>query len=305
MKILMIGLGSIGKKHVNALKSILPSAQIFALRSIRNSEIHPGVTNIYNLDEIELIAVDFAIISNPTSEHKKTIEHLIEYAIPLFIEKPVYSSLDIEDVINTVVSKGIKSYVACNLRFLDCIKFVKEKLSMTQNKRLNEVNVYCGSYLPDWKPGIDFRNTYSANPELGGGVHIDLIHELDYLYWLFGTPKSVTRNFKNQSSLAIMAFDYANFMLDYDGFCANVVLNYYRRVPKRTLELVFDDETWEIDLLKNQIICNSKTVFSSEQRIADTYHTQMEYFINCLNEKTNTFNTVSNAYDVLKICLGK
>jgi len=303
MKILIIGLGSIGKKHVNALKSILPGAEIFALRSIKNSEIHPGITNIYNFDEIESIVVDFAIIANPTSEHKKTIEQLIEYRIPLFIEKPIYSLLDIEDAVNTVISKGIKTYVACNLRFLDCIKFIKEKLPHMQNKKLNEVNVYCGSYLPDWRPCIDFRNTYSANPELGGGVHIDLIHELDYLYWLFGIPKSVTRKFKNQSSLAISAYDFANYILDYDGFCANVVLNYYRRDSKRSLELVFNDETWEIDLLKNQIICNNQTIFSSKQRITDTYNSQMEYFINSLNEKTNTFNTVSDAYDVLKICL--
>jgi predicted dehydrogenase len=172
-----------------------------------------------------------------------------------------------------------------------------------QSKRLNEVNVYCGSYLPDWRPNIDFRKTYSAIPELGGGVHIDLIHELDYLYWLFGMPKGVKRNFRSQSSLSILSFDYANYLLDYNGFCANVVLNYFRREPKRNLELVFDDETWNIDLLKNQITCNHQTIFSSEQRIADTYPLQMEYFIDSIKEKESTFNTISDAYNVLKICL--
>ncbi len=303
MKILVVGLGSIGKKHVKTIRSLQPQAEIFALRSIRNSKMYPGITNIYNPDEIESIVIDFAIIANPTSEHKKTIEQLIQYGFPLFIEKPIHSSLDIEDLVNSVKNKGIHTYVACNLRFLNCIKFINEKLPLMQNKKLNEVNVYCGSYLPDWRPSIDFRNTYSANPELGGGVHIDLIHELDYLYWLFGIPKSVTRKLKNQSSLAISAFDFANYILDYDGFCVNIVLNYYRRDSKRSLELVFNDETWEIDLLKNQIICNSRTIFSSEQRIADTYQTQMAYFIDSMNEKNNTFNTISDAYNVLKICL--
>lgn len=305
MKVLIIGLGSIGKKHVKAIKSIRPNAEIFALRSTINAGIFPGVTNIFKIEEIESIVIDFAIIANPTSEHRSTIAQLIPFGFPLFIEKPISSSLDIEDLVNSVGSKGISTYVACNLRFLECIKFIKDKLPLIPNKKLNEVNVYCGSYLPEWRPNVDFRETYSANPELGGGVHIDLIHELDYLYWLFGVPKYVTRKFKNQSSLAISAYDYANYMLDYDGFCANVVLNYYRRDPKRSLELVFEDETWEIDLLKNQIICNSKTIFSSEQKIADTYQTQMAYFINSMNEKTNSFNTVSDAYDVLKICLGQ
>jgi len=167
------------------------------------------------------------------------------------------------------------------------------------------VIVYCGSYLPDWRPNADFRKKYSANTELGGGVHIDLIHELDYLYWLFGAPKDVNRIFRSQSSLAISSYDYANYVLDYNGFCASVVLNYYRRDPKRTLELVFDDETWNIDLLKNQITCKNRILFSSEQRIADTYQTQMEYYIRSLSKKTDTFDTISDAYTILKICLAQ
>lgn len=303
MKVLIIGLGSIGKKHLNTINSILTNSSIFALRSKIDAEEFPGITNIYDLIEIGSVTIDFAIISNPTSGHKKTIAQLIPFGIPLFIEKPLYSSLDIEDLVNLVETKGINTYVACNLRFLDCIRFVKNKLSQSQYQKLNEVNVYCGSYLPDWRPNVDFRKNYSANAELGGGVHIDLIHELDYLYWFFGIPKTVNYKFKNHSSLAISSLDYANYILDYNDFCASVVLNYYRRDSKRTLELVFEDETWNIDLLKNQITCDNQILFSSEQRIEDTYQTQMEYYIHCLSEKKDTFNTISDAYNVLKICL--
>jgi len=305
MKILIVGLGSIGKKHVKVIKSILPNAEIFALRSKINAEYLPGVTNIFNLVEIASFTIDFAIIANPTSEHKKTITQLIPFGFPLFIEKPIYSSLDIEDLVVSANKNEISTYVACNLRFLDCIRFIKDKLPLMPNKKLNEVNVYCGSYLPNWRPTVDFRKTYSANAMLGGGVHIDLIHELDYLYWLFGTPKEVKRNFRSQSSLAISSYDYANYILDYEGFCAGVVLNYYRREPKRTLELVFDDETWNIDLLINQITCKNQILFSSDQRIADTYQTQMEYYIRCLSKKADTFDTMSDAYAVLKICLAQ
>ena len=302
MKVLIVGLGSIGRKHLKSINSIIPKAEIFALRSSIYAEEYPSVTNIFKIEEIETVAIDFAIIANPTSEHKKTIEQLISFGFPLFIEKPIYSSLNIEDLVNSVESKGINTYVACNLRFLDCIRFIKDNLQFT-SKKLNEVNVYCGSYLPDWRPNINFRQTYSANVELGGGVHTDLIHELDYLYWIFGFPESVVRKFKNHSSLAITAFDYANYILEYDHFCASVILNYYRKDSKRTLELVFDDETWNVDLLKNQIICNNLVLFSSEQRIADTYQTQMEYFIHCLAEEKGTFNTITDAFKVLKICI--
>ena len=305
MKILIIGLGSIGKKHVIALKAIQPNAEVYALRSKSKAESFEEVKNIYSYEEISAINPDFAIIANPTSLHKQTIENLIKYSFPLFIEKPISSSLNIENTANTVVNKGIQTYVACNLRFLDCIKYIKESLAKEPAKRLNEVNVYCGSYLPDWRPNIDFRKNYSSIPELGGGVHLDLIHELDYIYWLFGLPKATQKNFRSQSSLGISVFDYANYVMDYSGFCANVVLNYYRKDTKRTLELVFEDETWEIDLLKNTITSNNKIIFSSDQKMTDTYIEQMKYFVSCVIEKSESFNTIFDSYNVLNICIDK
>jgi predicted dehydrogenase len=304
MKVLIVGLGSIGKKHVKAIKAIAPASEIFALRSRQNAEKYLDVTNIYNINEIVLSVYDFVIIANPTAKHKKIIAQMVPYGFPMFIEKPVHSSLDIKDEINAIDENGNLTYVACNLRFLSCIQFVKDKLTSTQIRKINEVNVYCGSYLPDWRPDINFRETYSANAELGGGVHIDLIHELDYIYWLFGMPGDVTRVFKNQSSLAITSFDYANYTLAYDGFCASVVLNYYRRDAKRSLELVFEDEIWNVNLLTNQISSNNEIIYSSNQQIADTYYEQMNYFINCIKWKKNTFNTIADAYNVLEICLG-
>jgi predicted dehydrogenase len=186
---------------------------------------------------------------------------------------------------------------------LDCIRYIKTQLKHLKDKRINEVNVYCGSYLPEWRPGVDYKSTYSAIPELGGGVHLDLIHELDYLYWLFGNPVAVNRTYRNSSTLGIAAFDYANYLMDYDRFCANVILNYFRKEPKRSMEIVFADETWEIDLLRNQVVCNNKILFTSHQRIADTYIPQIKYFIDCINSKSKTMNTVNDAFNVLKICI--
>ena len=305
MNVLIIGLGSIGKIHVDVIKQLNQDIVIFALRSKEDADQYLDVINIYDSEMIPSIHIDFVIISNPTSEHKKTIEMIIQYDLPMFIEKPIDSSLEIKKYVIKIIEKGLPNYVACNLRFLDCIRFVKDRLNSNQTNKLNEVNVYCGSYLPEWRANPDFRKTYSAIAELGGGVHIDLIHELDYLYWFFGLPNEVNRTFKSQSSLFISSYDYANYILDYDGFCTSVVLNYYRKDSKRNLELVFEDETWNVDLLKNQIICNNQIIFSSEQRISDTYKLQMEYFINCLNSRNDTFNTVSNAYNVLKICLAQ
>lgn len=303
MKILIIGLGSIGKKHLQSIQSIFPDAEFFAFRFNKNAEQINGVINVFDFNDLVSIQIDFAIISNPTSEHKKTILQLVPFGFPLFIEKPVYYNLDLNDVIEFVNKNNILTYVACNLRFLDCLIYIKNTLSRLVGKKINEVNIYCGSYLPDWRPGTDYRKIYSASAGLGGGVHLDLIHELDYIYWLFGYPNSVKSHLKNNSSLEISSYDYANYLLDYNGFCASVVLNYYRRDPRRTLEIIFEDETWNVDLLKNCITCNNNIIFSSEQRIKDTYLPQMKYFTQCVINKENTFNSVSDAFNVLKICL--
>jgi predicted dehydrogenase len=300
MNVLIVGLGSIAQKHIGVLNTINQSFTLYALRSSNPSNKVEEISNIYSLEELNNIPIDFAIISNPTSEHKNTILSLLSLKCPLFIEKPLYHQSDIEDVINKVKELDLLTYVACNLRFLDCLKYVKDKIHTT-GKRINEVNVYCGSYLPEWR-NSDFRTNYSAISSLGGGVHLDLIHELDYLYWIFGVPVEVHFVLKNNSSLAIEAIDYANYCLDYDTFCANVVLNYYRRDYKRTFEIVFEDETWLINLTKNEIACNGNTIFSSEQKVNETYLEQMKYFIGLLNSGNSaSSNTIHDAYNVLKI----
>lgn len=303
MNVLLIGLGSIGKKHVAALKSIDRTIQIFALRSTTNAELNEDVANIFTLKEIENVDIDFAIIANPTSEHTKTIKSLIEYDFPLFIEKPLSAQLDVDEIISTIQEKGTATYIACNLRFLDSLNYVRKHLTEKEAPRINEINVYCGSYLPLWRKEGDFRQSYSANADLGGGVHIDLIHEIDYLYWLLGSPNEIKRHFTSKSNLDINAVDYANYLLEYERFNASVILNYYRRDAKRTLEIVFDEATWMIDIIKNNVSINGKIVYASNQTIADTYQNQMNYFINCLKEGHDTFNNIENAYNVLKICI--
>lgn len=301
MRVLIIGLGSIAKKHIAALRKLEPTVEIIALRSSTQAKPVGGVCDIYSWEEIMgLGKIDFAIISNPTSEHVVTIEKLTAYNIPLFIEKPLNSQVVDDALVHEIEAKGMLTYIACNLRFLECLQEAKK---IADSQRINEVNVYCGSYLPDWRPGVDFRTVYSAVLELGGGVHIDLIHEIDYVYWLFGAPRKTHSFFTNHSSLDIRAYDYANYLFEYEAYSANIILNYYRRDYKRTLEMLTDSATYYVDLAKNTITRNGEIVFSSEQTIIDTYESQMAYFIGCVKQENNTFNPIHIANDILKICL--
>lgn len=299
MKILIVGLGSIALKHIHAIREIVPDSEIISIRSSRESKYVDGVTDFYSYEELPS-DFDFALISNPTSKHIETIKKLVPFRKPLLIEKPLSDSVEIETSVLNLDSTGVLTYVGCNLRFLESIRFVKDWL--TQRKPyVNEVNVYCGSYLPDWRPGVDYRKCYSAIPELGGGVHIDLIHEIDYVYWLFGKPKIVEKRFTNSSVLGIRSIDYANYTLGYDTFTAQIILNYYRKDSKRQMEIITDFGTLTVDLLNNRVSLDNAIIFQSNQRIADTYKAQMEYFISNVKANRVMMNTIKDAYNVLQI----
>ncbi|CAM1341410.1 Gfo/Idh/MocA family protein [Tenacibaculum amylolyticum] len=299
MKVLIIGLGSIAKKHVLALRRINPLVKIYALRHKIKAE-EDNIHHIYSYEEIESLKPDFIIVSNPTNVHYKTLNEISRLEIPLFIEKPLFNSIG-EKELNLVESldKSNSTYIACNLRFHKGLLKMKDLL---KDKRVEEVNIYCGSYLPNWRPNKDFRKIYSANKEEGGGVHIDLIHELDYLYWFFGEPLKVKKTFTNLSSLNISAYDYANYLWLYKEFNANIILNYYRKNSKRTFEVLTTEGTYLLDLIENKIWFDEENVYSEKQDLLETYEDQMRYFIKNALGKKNTFNTVKEGYKILNLC---
>lgn len=308
MRIVFIGIGSIAKKHIKAIRKIEPRADVFALRSSRDAEPYENIKDFYDHEDIKSISPDFIIISNPTSKHYETVKRLLPFRIPLFIEKPVFADLGHEETIKEIEENELLTYVACDMRFMDCLLWLHQYMQEhRKDVRINEINVYCGSYLPEWRPGTDFRKCYSAIPELGGGVHIDLIHDVDYVYWIFGKPQNHSAIFRNVSSLNIRAYDYANFNLEYPAYSANIVLNYYRRDAKRYMEILFEDCTWTVDMLKNEITSSTgELIYRSEQTGADEYEAQMRYFMDLVkNGATYSMNSASEAYDVLKICLNE
>ncbi len=300
MKVIIIGLGSIAKKHIIALKEYDKNIEIVALRHSNKSSKYEGVRDIYSFEDIFLEKPDFVIVSNPTNKHYTTLLKLSECKIPLFIEKPVFANIgEQQKKLVEEIAENVPTYVACNLRFQTGLIKMRELL---YERKIEEVNSYCGSYLPNWRPNVDFRKVYSANAEMGGGVHIDLIHELDYLYWIFGKPQFVKSIFKNNSTLGITAIDYANYLLEYDVFCANVVLNYYRKDVKRTFEVLTDKGTYELDLITNSIKFNGEIIFVEEEKELKTYIAQMKFFIEEVL-KGNKFNNIQEGYKILELCL--
>jgi predicted dehydrogenase len=301
MKVLIIGIGSIAQKHIEALRLLEPAIELFGLRSTKQSTHKEGVIDVYSWKEVPS-DLDFIIISNPTSEHYKAIEQAIEFKVPLFIEKPSLANLEgSEKLLKAIEQHKITTYIAFPLRFNPVVQWLKTNLL---DKRVVELSAYCGSYLPDWRPGQDYTTTYSAHKNLGGGVHLDLIHELDYVTWLLGLPVKADSFFSKVSNLNIDTFDSAHYWLAYKNKNASVTLNYYRRDAKRELTIVMDADTWVADLLTNEIKDQTGTIiFKANLSQKSMYYDQMNYFIECLTTGKTPMNSLRESLKVVEICL--
>lgn len=306
MRILIIGLGSIAKTHISVLKSLYPNCVILAYRSSINTFNNiEGVLNIYSFEEVK-DQLDFIIISNPSSLHGMSILDSLLFKVPIFIEKPVLSSLlHSENILNIINKNNTITYVACNLRFNPALIFLKNLISNNLINTINEVNIYCGSYLPDWRPNVDFKDSYSSHSNLGGGVDLDLIHEIDYAIWLFGLPNSYSSFKSSSSTLEIESFDYANYNLIYNNFTVNIKLNYYRRDKKREIEILTQNDTLLVDLNNSKIssLVSKSEIFSTDYNIYDTYLDQMKYFVESIESNMQPMNSFEEGLETLKIAL--
>ena len=199
MRIAFIGLGSIAQKHITAIKKIELKTSFYAVRHQDNAIPIEGIENtkLYSLARLNLDAI---ILSNPSVYHSKFIEELAPLGIPLMVEKPICISHKQWKALSCLDSKKLPIiYTACNLRFHPLIQFLKNYLE-EKKENIYEVNAYCGSYLPNWRPKVDYRNSYSAIAKMGGGVHLDLIHEIDYLSYIFGNPLEIEKQYRKVSN---------------------------------------------------------------------------------------------------------
>ena len=300
MKVLIIGLGSIAKKHLNILREIRSDFHFYALRSNHSSHKIEDVVNIYSWDELENNQFDFAIISSPSFLHEEHIIKLSSLNIPLMVEKPLCINKGQLVKLDQINFSSLL-YVAFNMRFHPLIIFLKNYL--TEHKyNINEVNAYFGSYLPNWR-STDYKSSYSSHKKLGGGVHLDLIHEPDYLMYLFGLPNEIHKNIRKISNITTDSYDYANICFDYNDFSAQIVLNYFRKETKRTLEIVFEETTLEVDFVKGTITDLNliKIIFYREGNLFfESYKEQMNYWLNCIKEGTVPINNFLEAKTIIE-----
>ena len=228
---------------------------------------------------------------------------LHEHGKHFFIEKPVTSLGTMKELENFAPREDSVYYVACPLRYTNVIQYLKKEIDPAAVRSVRSIS---SSYLPDWRPGTDYRNTYSAHKDLGGGVSIDLIHEWDYLVYLFGMPVEVKSFIGKVSNLEIDSDDYAIYIARYaDQRIAEVHLDYFGRKSVRTVELYMDDETIVGELIAGEVryLRAGRTVDLRAER--DVYQKrELSYFMDAISGKAPVHNSVGEAVKVLKLTQG-
>ncbi|WP_066055901.1 Gfo/Idh/MocA family protein [Robertmurraya korlensis] len=304
-KIAIVGLGSIGTRHLKNIVSVLNERKTTYVIDVIRSSNTPIERHLYQLVnrvfyKYEDVPSDYDVIfvTNPTHLHFNTIKQYALKTKHMFIEKPVFDHSN-HPIHELPLNKEAVYYVACPLRYTNVISYLKESISAT---RVYCARVICSSYLPDWRPNVDYKITYSARKSQGGGVPIDLIHEWDYLCYLFGKPEEVFNIKGKFSELHIDSEDLSIYIARYKDMLAEVHLDYFGREPIREVQLFTANETVVGDLIKSEIrFLKSGRVLSLKESRDDFQRKEITYFFDTLEGKRKNHNDILSALQILNI----
>lgn len=248
MHFLVIGLGSIGRRHATNLATLYPDARFTVVRHRGgNDEFCRGLQARVVTDLAEVLddTVDLAVLATPSANHIDTLPTLIERGWPLLVEKPVVTDVADCDEISSLLERATPAVrvAGFNLRHLPSIMRIKDQLEAGNLGQVVRASLIAGQWLPDWRPGADYRSSYSADAERGGGVELDLSHEFDLARWFFGELQVDFATCGQFSDLDIRSHDTAVAALSplqAPHPLVTVALDYVSRQRVRWYEVVGD-----------------------------------------------------------------
>ena len=313
LKALVVGYGSIGKRHIDNLSTFSNMEILVCSNRKYDKFLKEKHCKLFDsLDDCIKEKPTFAIITNETHLHVKTALKLAKAGINLFIEKPLSNSLNgIKELLNITNKKKLVTLIGCNFRFHPSIKIIKEIINSGELGRIISVRVENGSFLPNWHPFENYQQTYAAKENLGGGVILTNIHEIDYLYWFFGNIHEVYSITGNFSDLDIKADDLSTVLLRFkNNIIAEAHLDYFQQPATRNCKIIGTKGTVIWDMSDNIVKYYNiqKKVWTEKLKSSNydfnlMYLDELHHFIDCIIKKKKTINCIKEGIYTLKVAL--
>ena len=311
-KILICGVGSIGERHIKNLLSlgyqniILYRKKKLPLRNIKND--FPIFTS---LKKALAQKPDVAFICNPTHLHIQTAIECAQNGCDLFIEKPLghkfEDCIELKKILKKNKQKAMVGYMS---RFHPCLIKGREWIENDKIGKVIFARTQWGEYLPDWHPWEDYRLSYAARKNMGGGPSLTLSHEIDTMLWYFGKVNIVKGLPNYNSELDISTEHSIDLLLSFkSGVTANIHLDYVQQMPTRIMEIIGTKGKILFDYYKNQISLkqnSSKKIRSKKLdsfKRNDLFISEVKYFFKCIKENKNPVPSIDIGSEVVKIAL--
>ena len=315
--ILIVGFGSIGRRHLeNFLQLKNVKLIVYTKRTDLDSFKEQGVKISNSLTECLKENPDIGVITNETSLHLPITIKLAQNGLDLFIEKPLSNSLkDVEKLRAIVKKKKLITQMGCNLRFHPCIKKIKSLIEHQKIGRIISAQVQNYSYLPDSHRWEDYRKSYAARKDLGGGVILtNAIHEIDYLYWFFQEVENVISISGKFSDLDIKAEDYVSGLLKFKNkIIGELHMDYFQRPDFRSCKIrgTKGEIYWNSDdncvniynINKKKWETKFDNGFSHNLDTYSSYVEELKHFLKCVKHRKETINDLEQGVRTLKIAL--
>lgn len=247
-RLLIAGMGSIGARHARIARDLMPRATIAALRRQMPDAPTPGIDVCFtSIPDAVKFAPDAAVIAGPAPTHLGMALELVRSGAHLLIEKPIADCADgVQELLDIAAQRRVTIMTGYNLRYLPSLMRFRELVHSGVVGRILSVRSEVGQYLPAWRPGVDYRKSVSASSMLGGGVLLELSHEIDYLCWIFGEPRWVSSLLSRQSNLEIDVEDTAFLTIgfarlgEFGTMDAALCMDFVRRDTTRVCTVIGD-----------------------------------------------------------------
>jgi predicted dehydrogenase len=295
-RFLVLGTGSIGLRHCRNLAALGQGVLAWDPDQDRREQAAgiPGVAVSAARAEALATRPDAVVVCAPPAHHVALARDALACGAHVFIEKPIAAESEgAQELIDEAARRRLAIAVGFNLRVLPSLRRVAEHIHDKRVGRVLAARAEFGGYLPDWRPGRDYRDNYAVSAALGGGILLDAIHELDYLGWLFGDAEEVSATAEHVSDLAGDTEDLAEVTVRFcSGVLAQVHLDYLQRAYRRNLQVIGEAGVivWDYPTHRVTVWGPAGEPEEEDLRAADgepnrMYLEEMRHFIACVEAR--------------------